>query len=228
MNKKLFDGSLGVYPHENAHIKLKSGNNLCILCLPPTTFTQKAFKKALGHMVELSILEPCGASLWVSSVFIIPKRDGWIQQIIDLCISTKQLYANNIYYPLSLTFLIKSLLQIFDQNWYLNVRLHVWAWCSQPWTLWHCQALCKYQYELLPIGLKCAHYFVQQVMEEVSCNIKDTGAYLDDILVPFLWHGKTTFYSLAKYFTTLKIMASRWTHSNACEPYKKLIGLGFG
>ncbi len=46
----------------------------------------------------------------------------------------------------------------------------------------------KYKYKHLPMGLKCAPDFAQQVMEEVLCNIKDTGVYLDDIGVfLFIW-----------------------------------------
>ncbi len=35
-------------------------------------------------MVELGILEPCGASEWASPAFIIPKKDGRVCQIMDL------------------------------------------------------------------------------------------------------------------------------------------------
>ncbi len=37
-------------------------------------------------MVELGILEPCSASEWASLAFIIPKQDGHIQQITNLCL----------------------------------------------------------------------------------------------------------------------------------------------
>ncbi len=35
-------------------------------------------------MVEFYIFEPCGASEWVSPAFIIPKKDGWVRQVMEL------------------------------------------------------------------------------------------------------------------------------------------------
>ncbi len=45
---------------------------------------RQTFEKELDHMVELGILEPCQASEWASPAFIIPKKDGRVQQITDL------------------------------------------------------------------------------------------------------------------------------------------------
>ncbi|KAL7448332.1 hypothetical protein ACHAXS_000147, partial [Conticribra weissflogii] len=46
----------------------------------------------------------------------------------------------------------------------------------------------KYKYKCLPMGLKCAPDFAQQVMEEVLCDVNDTGIHLDDIgAFSFTW-----------------------------------------
>ncbi len=46
----------------------------------------------------------------------------------------------------------------------------------------------KYKYKHLPMGLKCATDFAQQVMEKVLCDIKDTSIYLDNIgAFSFTW-----------------------------------------
>ncbi|KAL7460342.1 hypothetical protein ACHAXS_000800, partial [Conticribra weissflogii] len=46
----------------------------------------------------------------------------------------------------------------------------------------------KYKYKRLPMGLKCAPDFAQQVMEEVLHDVEDTGVYLDDIRTfSFTW-----------------------------------------
>ncbi len=39
----------------------------------------------------------------------------------------------------------------------------------------------KYIYKWLPMGLKCAPNFAQQVMDEVLHNINNTNVYLDNI-----------------------------------------------
>ncbi len=46
----------------------------------------------------------------------------------------------------------------------------------------------KYKYKRLPMGLKCASDFAQQVMEEVLHNVEDTGVYFDNIgAFSFTW-----------------------------------------
>ncbi len=46
----------------------------------------------------------------------------------------------------------------------------------------------KYKYKHLPMGLKCAPNFAQQVMEEALHNVADTSVYLDNIgAFSFTW-----------------------------------------
>ncbi|KAL7461460.1 hypothetical protein ACHAXS_001884 [Conticribra weissflogii] len=46
----------------------------------------------------------------------------------------------------------------------------------------------KYNYKYLPMGLKPAPDFTQQVMEEVLSNVEDTGVYLDNVgAFSFTW-----------------------------------------
>ncbi|KAL7460807.1 hypothetical protein ACHAXS_001250, partial [Conticribra weissflogii] len=46
----------------------------------------------------------------------------------------------------------------------------------------------KYKYKHLPMGLKCAPDFAQQVMKEVLCDVKDIDIYLDNIgAFSFTW-----------------------------------------
>ena len=39
----------------------------------------------------------------------------------------------------------------------------------------------KYQYNVLPIGLKCSPDFAQETMENIFCNVEDAEVYIDDI-----------------------------------------------
>ena len=62
-HSKLFDGSLGVYPHKKVHIDLKPGAKLVHHCDYPVPLVhQQTFKKELNHMVKLGIFKPCEAS----------------------------------------------------------------------------------------------------------------------------------------------------------------------
>ncbi len=49
-------------------------------------------------MVELGILKPSGTSEWASPAFIIPKKDGCVWQITDLCSLNKAIIWKQ--YPL--------------------------------------------------------------------------------------------------------------------------------
>ncbi len=87
-HRKLFDGSFVVYLHKKGFVNLKPGAKL----VHHHTHTvphahQQTLKKELESMVELGIRKLCRASEWESYAFIIPKKDGQVQQI-----------TNNIHY----------------------------------------------------------------------------------------------------------------------------------
>ncbi len=83
----------------------------------------------------------------------------------------------------------------------------------------------KYKYKHLPMRLKCAPDFAQQVMEEVLCNVEDNGIYLDNIgAFSFPWEHHMLLFNKIGWKPTVSLS----THSNANEPFRKLIGLAIG
>ncbi len=73
---KLFDGTLGVYPHRTFHIDLvpeATPKHFRSYAIP--VIHLEAIKKELIHLVKMGVLSPQGASEWAFPTFITPKKD---------------------------------------------------------------------------------------------------------------------------------------------------------
>ena len=84
-HKKMFDGTLGVYPHKKIHIDIDPDAKPVYqrpYAIPRVHLS--TFKKELDHLVKLGVLVPQQESEWASGTFIIPKKDGRVRWISDL------------------------------------------------------------------------------------------------------------------------------------------------
>ena len=79
-HEKLFDGTLGVYPHKKFHIDIKEGAvPVHARAYPVPRIHLETYKRELQHLVKLGVLEPQGLSEWASPSFIAPKKDGRVR-----------------------------------------------------------------------------------------------------------------------------------------------------
>ncbi len=112
-------------------------------------------------MVDIGILEVCGASKWASPCFIVAKKDGQVRQISDLhslnkCIKHKQyllpIIHNFMQWILGYKFFTE--LDILMQHYTFELDEESQELCViiTPFG--------KYKYKCLPMGLKYAPDFV--------------------------------------------------------------------
>ncbi len=86
--KKLFDGTLGIYPHWKFHIdSIPGAKPRHSRPYPVPRIHLAAFKKELDRLVEIGVPSPTGGSKWGSPTFITPKKDNiirWVSYLREL------------------------------------------------------------------------------------------------------------------------------------------------
>ena len=74
-HKIVFDGKLGLYPHEKFKLRLKEGAVPVHKKAYPVPFKrQPVFKNELEHLVREGVLRRCGTTNWASPTFITQKK----------------------------------------------------------------------------------------------------------------------------------------------------------
>ncbi len=100
-NDKMFNGALGVYPHKRVRIDIDP--NAKPVHSRPYSVPQihfKTFTKELDHLSKIGVLAAQQESKWASPSIIIPKKDGRVCWISNLCQLNKVIRCKQ--YPLAI------------------------------------------------------------------------------------------------------------------------------
>jgi hypothetical protein len=85
-NNKMFNGTLGVYPHKKVHIDIDpNAKPVHSRPYPVPQIHLKTFKKELDHLVEIGVLASQQETEGALPLFITPNKDGRVCWISNLC-----------------------------------------------------------------------------------------------------------------------------------------------
>jgi hypothetical protein len=179
----MFDGTLGVYPHEEVHIDIEpNARPVHSRPYPIPQIHFKTFKTELNHLVRIGVLASQQESGWASPSFIIPKKDGRVRRISNLRQLNKVIRCKQ--YPLLIITDIlrkRSGYKLFTK---LDVSMQYYTFELGKESQDLCtiiKLLGKYKYLILPMGFERSSDIAQAVMENVLSDIKIADAYIDDV-----------------------------------------------
>jgi hypothetical protein len=169
-NKKVFNRTLGVYPHKKVHIDSDpNAKPVHSRPYPEPQIYLKTFKTELNHLVRIGVLPPQQESEWASPSFITPKMDSTVCWISNLRQLNKVVWRKQYPWPIITDIFHKHSRYKFFMKLDVSMQYYTFELDKKS------QDLCaiikpfgKFKYVRLPMGLKCSPDFAQAITEGVD------------------------------------------------------------
>jgi hypothetical protein len=183
-NDKMFNGTLGVYPHKKVHINIDpNAKPVHSRPYPVPRIHLKTFKKELAHLVRIGVLAAQQESKWASPSFIVPKKDGRVRWITSNLRQLNKLIRCKQYLLLIITDILRKRSgykfftkpEVSMQYYTFELDKESQDLCTIITPFSKCKCL------RLPKGLKRSPDIAQAAMENVLSDIEDADVYIDDV-----------------------------------------------
>ncbi|KAL7482115.1 hypothetical protein ACHAW6_007813 [Cyclotella cf. meneghiniana] len=148
------------------------------MTIPCTLCTPESIQNKLDHFVEFVVLAPTTESEWASSSFIIPKKNGYVRWISDICQLNKVMIRKH---PLPI---ITDILFKRSGYKFLDISMQYYTFKLDEYSPELCFIITpfeKYKFLRLPMGLKCSPNMAQSIMESDLAGIDDADVYIDNV-----------------------------------------------
>jgi hypothetical protein len=181
----LFGGGLGMLNIKPIKLELIDGPKPYHARPFPVPQSLEATKKAeMKRLTDIDVFNKSSDSEWAAPTFIQAKKTGDMRILTDFRRLNAQIRRKPIPLPKISDFLRKlsgfkyaTAIDLSMGYYHLPLDLEAQKVCTTilPWG--------KYQYKVLPMGVKTSPYIFQRIMYELLGDIPNIQVYLDDILI---------------------------------------------